>query len=121
MQSTCAILSFCGLSGCTMFPHYLINGAIFGEVIDNEMCVFSLQLLYKAFLILSRTERDVIKYVHRSSCKVTVIVFRFKRNFYFRKILISNFMKILPVGAELFRVDGWTDRHGEVNSRFSQF
>jgi hypothetical protein len=30
-------------------------------------------------------------------------------------------MKILPVGAELFHVDGRTDRHDEVNARFSKF
>ena len=30
-------------------------------------------------------------------------------------------MKICPVGAELFRADGQTDRHDEANSRFSQF
>jgi len=30
-------------------------------------------------------------------------------------------MKICPVGAELFHVDGRTDRHDEANSRFSQF
>jgi len=34
-------------------------------------------------------------------------------------------MKIGQVGAELFneetRTDGWTDRHDEANSRFSQF
>jgi hypothetical protein len=33
-------------------------------------------------------------------------------------------MKIRPVGAELYRVDGWTDgrtdRHNEANSRFWQ-
>ena len=34
---------------------------------------------------------------------------------------ISNFMKICPVGAELFYVDRQTDRHDEANSRFSQF
>jgi hypothetical protein len=34
---------------------------------------------------------------------------------------ISNFMKIRPVGAELFHADGWTDRHhNEASSRFSQ-
>ena len=32
----------------------------------------------------------------------------------------SNFMKICPVGAELFLADGETDRHDEANSRFSQ-
>jgi len=30
-------------------------------------------------------------------------------------------MKIRAVGAKLFRADGWTDRHDETNSRFSQF
>jgi hypothetical protein len=38
---------------------------------------------------------------------------------------ISTFMKIRPVGAELFhadrRTDGRTDRHDEANSRFPQF
>jgi hypothetical protein len=34
---------------------------------------------------------------------------------------ISNFMKIPPVGSELFRADGQTDKHEEANSRFSQF
>jgi hypothetical protein len=37
----------------------------------------------------------------------------------------SKFMKIRPVGAELFRADGWTDgrsdRHDEAYSRFSKF
>jgi len=34
---------------------------------------------------------------------------------------ISNFMKIRPVGDELFHAEGRTDRHDEANSRFSQF
>ena len=33
---------------------------------------------------------------------------------------ISNFVKIGPVGAELFHTDGQTDKHGETNSRSSQ-
>jgi len=34
---------------------------------------------------------------------------------------LKHFMTICPVGAELFHVEGWTDRLGEINSRFSQF
>jgi len=34
---------------------------------------------------------------------------------------IQTFTKILPVGAEVFHADGWTDSHDEANSRFSQF
>ena len=33
----------------------------------------------------------------------------------------QNFMKLRPVGAELFHADGQTDGHDEGNSRFSQF
>ena len=39
----------------------------------------------------------------------------------FEKVLISSFVKIHPFGAELFPADRRTDRHDEVNSRFSQF
>jgi hypothetical protein len=34
---------------------------------------------------------------------------------------IFNFMKILPMEAELFRAERRTDREAEANSRFSQF
>ena len=37
-----------------------------------------------------------------------------------KRAQISNFMKIRPMGAELFHEDGRTDRHGEANSRFSE-
>jgi len=32
---------------------------------------------------------------------------------------ISNFMKMRPMGTELFHADGRTNRHDETNSRFS--
>jgi hypothetical protein len=35
---------------------------------------FSLQLLSETFLILKRTERDIIKIIYRSTCKVPVIL-----------------------------------------------
>ena len=70
----------CGLSGCTIFfPHYLINSMIFGKKLLNIKFVFrfSLQLLSETFLILRRTERDMIVSVYRSSCNVPVILVRF--------------------------------------------
>jgi hypothetical protein len=51
----------CGLSGSTMFfPHYLINGAIFGKKLLNIKCVFwfSVQLLFENSLFLRRIELD---------------------------------------------------------------
>ena len=38
-----------------------------------------------------------------------------------KKAQIPSFMEIHPVGAELSHADRRTDRHDEVNSRFSQF
>ena len=33
----------------------------------------------------------------------------------------KNFMKILPVGTEMFHAERGMDRYDEANSRFSQF
>ena len=65
----------CGPFG-SIFPHYLINGAIFGEKVLNITCVFwySLQLWSEIFVIRRRIERHVIKNVPRFSCRVPVII-----------------------------------------------
>ena len=68
----------------------------------------------KLFLILERLQRDSITNVHRSSCKVTVILVRVQSNLNFLDIFsnnpeISNFMKIRPVGARMFHTDRRTD------------
>jgi len=56
----------------------------------------------------------MIKNVHWSSYKVPLFlsglneIWGFLANF-FKNTEMSNFMKILPVGAELFQMDGRTD------------
>ena len=69
----------CGLSGCT---------AIFSTLSRKRhdyrkkkkvtelkiLFLFSLQILSETFLILTRTERDVVINVHRSSRKVSVVI-----------------------------------------------
>jgi len=75
---------------------------------------FYLQFLSEIFFILRRIQRDIIKNVSRSSCKVLVIVVRFlwKLSFldsFSRYKKISNFIKIRLVGTKLFHADGRTD------------
>jgi hypothetical protein len=87
-------------SACKVFPHDLINGPIFGKKLLNTKCVFwfSLQLLSETFLIIRRTERDMIINAHRSSCEIALVLDRS-----LKMTQIQNFMKIRPV------TDGRTD------------
>ena len=67
-----------------IFQHYLINGTIpplpplRKKVIEHKVCVliFSI-ILSEKFLVLRGTERDMIKIVCWSSCKVPVILVSF--------------------------------------------
>jgi hypothetical protein len=98
-------------------------------MLPNIKCVswFYSKLLSETFLILRRKKRDTIIYVHRSPCNVAVNLLRVEWNLNFpdrfeKNTQISNFMKIHPVGAQMFDLDGRTD--GEIwrcNNRFSQF
>ena len=90
------------------------------------MCVLiSSETLSEKFLILRRTERDMIKMfigllvkypLFLSDFNETWIVSRFSKT-----AKISNLMKIRPVAAKMFHANRQTDRHEQANSRFSQF
>jgi len=94
----------CGLSGSTIFFHVIIiNGTIFWKPVLNSKYVFwiCLQFLCEAFLFLRRIQRDTVINVNRS-------LYIFSTDF--RKIIeYQIFMKIRPLGSELFREDGQTD------------
>ena len=100
-----------------IFPHYLINCTIFGkEKLLNTKCVFwfSLQLLCETFLILRRTERDMIKNVYWSYLKYLLFWFHFNETWIFstdfgKNCRIPNLTKISAVGVEPFHADGRTD------------
>ena len=123
----------CVLSGYTIFfSRYLINGTTLKKKLLNTQSVlkFSLQRLSETLFILSKTEWDKIGIVYLSSSNEPVNLVRFFWNFNFlytfpKNTHLSNFMKIRPVGADVFhankRTEGQTDRRDDSNSRFSQF
>jgi len=111
----------CGLTRSTRFFHIFSQTTKdFRKTLLNVKCVsqVSLQLLSETFFILRRVKRD-IKNVNESSCKVSftyscpiLIKIVFSRQI-FKNTQISNYMKIHPVGTELFHADGQTDRRKE--------
>jgi hypothetical protein len=75
----------------------------------------SLQILSETFLILRRNERGMIKNVYWPSSKVPVTLVRLQLSLNFIDRFseipqIANFMKIRPVGVEVFHADGQTYR-----------
>ena len=114
-----------------IFPHYLINGTIFGKkATEHKICVFwfSLQVLFKIFLILRRSGRDIIKmYIglhveYRSLSSSFNVTWNTSTDC--RKILkhqISlKFFQWEPSFS--MRTDRRTaERHDEANSRFPEF
>jgi hypothetical protein len=84
------------------------------------MCVLiSSTTFSETFLILRRIRQDTAKNVNTSSCKVSVVLVRFKCNLNFldrfsKNIQISNLMKIRPAGTELFPADARTDRQTDM-------
>ena len=123
MQSACAVLC-CHLWPLRLhhiFPHYLTKAMIFVKTLLNIKCVlwFSLQLVPETCLILRRIQRDIIVNIHESSCKYSLILLDFKKleisRQFLRNIQVSNFMKIRPLGDELFHADEWTDRQADMS------
>jgi hypothetical protein len=58
---------------------------------------------------------SIVTNVQRFSCKVSVILVSFQSNWDFldrftKNLYIPNFLKILPVEAELYHADRQTDR-----------
>jgi hypothetical protein len=131
MQCACAILSSVACLPYNIFSTLSFKRHDFSKkkkLNVKRMLWFSLQVLCETFLILRRTERDVIKMVYWSLCKLLVILVRFlwKLNF------LDSFSKNIPIGYQIswkrvewvpssMRADRRADGHDETISPFSQF
>jgi hypothetical protein len=84
-----------------------------------RVLIFSPTILSVIILTARKVHLGVIINAHWSSCKVPDILVGFQRklNFfdrYSKNMWILNFMKIRPVGAELYHAEGQTDKHDEA-------
>ena len=128
MQCAYAILSSVACPNLQSIPHYLINGTIFEEKKLFKIkrgFWFALQVLCETFLDLRKIERDTIKYVYRSSCKVHVVLASSMRLEFSRQIFeqSSNIKchENLSVRAELFQVHGQTQRKTDTTKLIVAF
>ena len=115
---------------------YLLNGTIFGKKSLNTKCVFwfPLQLLSEAFLILRRTERDMIKMYIGLHVKYPLFLSDFNEiwifSIYFEKYKNIKFHEypssvngVVPWGQTDKQTDGHTYIYiyDKANSRFWEF
>ena len=74
---------------------------------------------------LKRINRDMTKklstFIACYSCQTEMKLEYYRQIYEKKNSQGSVFMKIHPLGAELFHADGQTDGHDEANSRFSYF
>ena len=103
-----------------------------GNLLSTNMClIFSTTSVEKS-LNVGRIQQDIIINIHKSPCKVPVILCRILTQLEFSRQIFeksSNLKKICPVGANLWHADGQTDertdgqgdRNDEGNSHLSQF
>jgi hypothetical protein len=123
------ISSSVALSGSTIFFHIISQTARYSEkIIERKTCdlIFCTTFAWN----ISHPKKNSARYYHKcNSCNVPVILVILQSNLNFlerfsRNPQIPNFVKIRPLGDELFHVDRQTDgrtyRHDDASSRFSQ-
>jgi len=108
----------CDLSRSTLLsPHYLINGTIFEKFIDHKMHVLISSATYVWNIFhtkknRARYDKKMSSYLH---VKYPLFFSIFNETGIFSKVFrnitpLPNFLKIRPVGAELFHADRRTGR-----------
>ena len=121
--SVCFLLSYPACNACPYLQYFSTlsqKTARFSKkkIIEHKMNISIVSTDLTETLLLLGTDRDMIKNVFRSSCKVPFIIVRLKWNLIFLDRFLgkySNFMKTRPVGTELFMR---TDRTVESQQLF---
>jgi len=99
-------IAICGLPGFTIFYRIISLMARFSKEkfieYQKRVLIFLRTFSSETFLILRKTERDMIRNVYWYSCKVPVILVRFLMKFNFldkvsKNSQLSNFKKIRPL------------------------
>jgi hypothetical protein len=119
-----------GLSGSTVFFFFTLSHKRHDfrkKKILNKKCVSIFSTAFVRSIFYSKKKwANYDKKCTLSSCKVSVIpiIFKLDLNFldgFSKNTPISHFMKIHPMGSELFHAYVQrTDRYDEANSRFPQ-
>jgi hypothetical protein len=108
-----------------IFPHYLINGTIFGKKVIKQRCVLIFSTTFVWNISLKRIQRDIIINVHKPSCKVPVnscqiiTKLEFNRQI-FEKYSNIKFLKNPFTGSRVVPC-GRTDRYTKLIVAFRNF
>jgi hypothetical protein len=121
LRMPCFILSS---MACLLLPYFFHKR----HDVHNKFREQKIRVLI-SLQILSHSKKNLSRYyinVRWSSCKVPVILLRLKSNLDFldrisKKYSNFKFIQVRIVVTELIHMDGKTNRHDEVNSRFKQF
>ena len=96
------------------------------KVTEHKMCVLIFSTTFVWNIFNSMTNWVRYHNVHRSSCKVPIILVRFSWNLnsidsFSKNTVVSNFIKMCPVEAKLFHVNGWMDRQTDMTKLTAAF
>ena len=110
------------------FPRYVINGmSLRTRYWTQKVCSDFPYNFYLKHFSFKEEMSEIWRQMHIGlHVKYPLFLWDFNETWifatYFRKTVKYQISwKFILWGAELFHADGWTDRHDEANSRFSQF